>query len=72
MGGAIDVRSVPGVGSEFILTVPLQPAPTAHRRIGPVQHLLVVDDDSSSADYLCRAIRARGWSATAPPPANRP
>jgi CheY-like chemotaxis protein len=63
MNGDIDVRSTAGVGSEFILTVPLQagvePAP---ERLGAVQHLLVVDDDSTSADYLCRTIRARGWS----------
>jgi signal transduction histidine kinase/DNA-binding response OmpR family regulator/integral membrane sensor domain MASE1 len=64
MDGAIDVRSTPGIGSEFILTVPLQiGADASHERLGSVQHLLVVDDDSISADYLCRSIRARGWSA---------
>jgi CheY-like chemotaxis protein len=26
-------------------------------------HLLVVDDDRTSADYLCKTIRARGWSS---------
>jgi CheY-like chemotaxis protein len=62
MGGAIDVRSTPGVGSEFMLTVPLQAGADSAPVLGPVQHLLVVDDDSGSADYLCRSIRARGWS----------
>ncbi len=63
MGGAIDVRSTPGIGSEFMLTVPLQAGAEAPQdRIGTVQHLLVVDDDDISADYLCRSIRARGWS----------
>ncbi|MYM71956.1 response regulator [Duganella sp. FT134W] len=63
MSGDIDVRSTPGVGSEFILTVPLQAGvEPAQEPPGTVQHLLVVDDDSTSADYLCRSIRARGWS----------
>ncbi|WP_432377950.1 CHASE domain-containing protein [Duganella sp. P38] len=63
MDGAIDVRSTQGAGSEFILTVPLQTGvEAAHERMATVQHLLVVDDDSTSADYLCRTIRARGWS----------
>ncbi|MYM22059.1 response regulator [Duganella sp. FT135W] len=62
MNGAIDVRSTPGVGSEFILTVPLQAGTDAAPVIGTVQHLLVIDNDSTSADYLCRSIRARGWS----------
>ncbi|HEX5342448.1 MAG TPA: CHASE domain-containing protein [Duganella sp.] len=62
MGGAIDVRSTPGVGSEFALTVPLQAGADSAPVLGPVQHLLVVDDHGGSADYLCRSIRARGWS----------
>ncbi|NVM78273.1 signal transduction histidine kinase/DNA-binding response OmpR family regulator/integral membrane sensor domain MASE1 [Duganella sp. SG902] len=62
MGGAIDVRSTPGAGSEFILSVPLQPYTESAPAIGPVQHLLVIDDDQTSADYLCRSISARGWT----------
>jgi signal transduction histidine kinase/CheY-like chemotaxis protein/integral membrane sensor domain MASE1 len=63
MDGVIDVRSTPGVGSEFILTVPLQAgAEAAQESPGKVQHLLVIDDDTISADYLCRSIRARGWT----------
>ncbi|MYN18010.1 response regulator [Rugamonas sp. FT107W] len=64
MGGEIAVHSDAGVGSAFMLTVPLQRGadlPQAGTPL-PAQHLLVVDDDAVSADYLCRTIGARGWS----------
>ncbi|MBV6322047.1 CHASE domain-containing protein [Duganella violaceipulchra] len=65
MGGAIDVQSIAGAGSAFILTVPLQAAGEAAPGGAPLppQHLLMVDDDPVSADYLGRTIRARGWSS---------
>ncbi|USX17723.1 CHASE domain-containing protein [Oxalobacteraceae bacterium OTU3REALA1] len=64
MDGAIEVRSTPGVGSEFMLTVPMlrADAPAADDASGlPAQHLLVVDDDPISARYLYKTIRAQGW-----------
>jgi signal transduction histidine kinase/DNA-binding response OmpR family regulator/integral membrane sensor domain MASE1 len=65
MGGGIDVRSTPGEGSEFTLTVPLRLAADAApiSPASPAMRLLVVDDDSTSADYLRKTIRARGWSS---------
>ncbi|WP_332851857.1 CHASE domain-containing protein [Duganella sp. S19_KUP01_CR8] len=68
MGGAIEVQSIAGAGSAFILTVPLQAAGAAVDIAPagaplPAQHLLLVDDDAVSADYLGRTIRARGWSS---------
>ena len=64
MGGEIGVRSTPGEGSEFTLTVPLRHAADAPPlATSPSMHLLVVDDHRISADYLCKTIRARGWSS---------
>ncbi|MGV7207717.1 CHASE domain-containing protein [Oxalobacteraceae bacterium A2-2] len=64
MGGAIEVASTPGQGSEFILTVPLAAAPAAPAPDpAPPLRLLVADDDAVSADYLCRTIRWHGWQA---------
>ena len=65
MGGAIEVRSTQGVGSEFMLTVPM-PRAGADDDAGdtgglPAPHLLVVDDDPVSARYLYKTIRAQGW-----------
>ncbi|SEN79517.1 Signal transduction histidine kinase [Duganella sp. CF517] len=63
MGGAIEVRSTPGVGSEFVLTVPMPhaDAPAADAGGLPAPHLLVVEDDALSAAYLYKTIRAQGW-----------
>jgi signal transduction histidine kinase/CheY-like chemotaxis protein/integral membrane sensor domain MASE1 len=64
MGGAIEVRSTPGVGSEFMLTVPMPraDAPAAADAGGlPAPHLLVVDDNPISSRYLYKTIRAQGW-----------
>jgi signal transduction histidine kinase/DNA-binding response OmpR family regulator/integral membrane sensor domain MASE1 len=68
MGGDIGVRSTPGQGSEFTLTVPLQrtagsPGGAPARTTMAPMHLLVVDDDGTSADYLRKTIRTRGWSS---------
>jgi signal transduction histidine kinase/CheY-like chemotaxis protein len=66
MGGAIEVRSTPGIGSEFMLTVPMLRADAADHAADdaagmPALHLLVVDDDPLSARYLYKTIRAQGW-----------
>jgi signal transduction histidine kinase/DNA-binding response OmpR family regulator/integral membrane sensor domain MASE1 len=65
MGGDIDVHSTPGEGSEFTLTVPLRRAADAAPPAADSRNmrLLVVDDHHTSADYLRRTIRARGWSS---------
>jgi PAS domain S-box-containing protein len=79
MGGSIAVRSAPGIGSEFVATVPFQRGPEAHNGSGGGGvtgngngaaalgrlHLLVVDDNETSRDYLCRTIRSWNWQADA-------
>ena len=64
MGGAIEVASVPGRGSSFTLTVTLtatsEPSTPASAQ---APRLLVVDDDETSAGYLCKTVRARRWEA---------
>nr|WP_315393842.1 CHASE domain-containing protein [uncultured Duganella sp.] len=67
MDGDIAVRSTPGAGSQFVLTVPLLGVadtgadPAAGGVADPAPHLLVVDDDPLSAQYLYKTIRAQGW-----------
>ncbi len=65
MGGSIDVSSAVGRGSRFAVTVPLQLAPEVVApvpTIGPLR-LLVVDDNDTSRDYLCKTIHAWHWDA---------
>ncbi len=71
MGGEISVRSAAGVGSEFVATIPFLPGAEA---VNGVSHgngalaglrLLVVDDNQTSRDYVCRTIRSWKWSADA-------
>ncbi|MFM9435941.1 two-component system, sensor histidine kinase and response regulator [Janthinobacterium sp. CG_23.3] len=70
MGGAIEVRSALGAGSEFCVTLPLavraDPAQAAGPRLGGqpgARRLLVVDDNQTSREYLCKTIRAWQWQA---------
>jgi len=68
MGGNIEVRSELGRGSEFCVTLPMQLAGSgadANQSKGdPIKlHLLVVDDNHTSRDYLCKTISAWGWQA---------
>ena len=71
MGGAIDVSSAVGSGSEFTVALPLLVLPTqadgaarapAERALQGLR-LLVVDDNATSRDYLCKTIRSWQWKA---------
>ncbi|MES2069499.1 MAG: response regulator [Pseudomonadota bacterium] len=69
MGGTIQVHSELGKGSEFIVTVPFQLAAAtatddAAGKLAaakPGLRLLVVDDNATSRDYLCKTIYSWGW-----------
>ena len=71
MGGEISVRSAPGVGSEFVAAMPFQqgqePSNGAGQPGGALAglRLLVVDDNATSRDYLCKTIRSWKWTADA-------
>ena len=67
MGGSIEVRSAKGVGSEFVATLPFsagqegaQPLPT--NGLSDLR-LLVVDDNETSREYLCKTIASWKWRA---------
>lgn len=68
MGGTITVDSTVGIGSEFQVVLPLalQSAPAtgtntrSRNSLGDLR-ILVVDDNPTSRDYLCKAINSWAW-----------
>ena len=71
MGGTIAVASTLGSGSEFSISLPLLVLPAqaddaarlpAERALQGLR-LLVVDDNATSRDYLCKTIRSWQWQA---------
>ncbi|WP_317204145.1 CHASE domain-containing protein [Janthinobacterium sp.] len=66
MGGGIEVDSALGRGSEFRVTLPLRRAGAALPADAPAPlRLLVVDDNQTSREYLCKTIAAWRWRADA-------
>ncbi|MET3131702.1 PAS domain S-box-containing protein [Oxalobacteraceae bacterium GrIS 1.11] len=67
MGGAIEVKSTLGLGSQFCVSLPLTAldadADADAAAAGLALRLLVIDDHPTSRDFLCQTIRARGWQA---------
>jgi len=78
-GGAITVLSEPGLGSTFTFTVPAWAAGQA--AVGPAQRrplrhpnqglpgtvILVVDDDASVRQLICRHLEQEGWRTVQAP-----
>ncbi|MFO0626099.1 MAG: response regulator [Polyangiales bacterium] len=67
MGGALEVRSEPGVGSEFSLRLPaaravatLRAVPSAPIALRPGLRVLIVDDEASIRELLDVALALRG------------
>ncbi|MCC6075296.1 CHASE domain-containing protein [Pseudomonas sp. GCM10022188] len=68
MGGTISVDSTVGTGSEFRVVLPLtlqassatETNPRSRSSLGDLR-ILVVDDNPTSRDYLCKAITSWAW-----------
>ncbi|GGD36031.1 hybrid sensor histidine kinase/response regulator [Pseudoxanthomonas indica] len=73
MGGAIQVDSKPGLGTRFLVDLPLQtvaaPTPVATQGSGAVEplNLLLVEDDATVAEVIVALLRARGHQVTHAP-----
>jgi CheY-like chemotaxis protein len=70
MGGSLQLSSEFGVGTEFSICVPLSEADLhlenqrSATQLGDLR-VLVVDDNPTSCEYLCKAIMSWGWFASA-------
>lgn len=74
-GGAIDVKSKPGEGTEFIITFPLSEMPLteeraeAHPEAGELAgvhgKILLVEDDTMIRDFLGEQLQAAGFQVVA-------
>ncbi|MDG5501371.1 CHASE domain-containing protein [Marinobacter sp. BGYM27] len=67
MGGQIGVRSEPGKGSEFAVTLPLKVAAFTPLPEKPLpkpiieHHVILVDDNDTSRDYLKKTLQGWHW-----------
>lgn len=68
MGGTLTLESSVGVGSEFQVTIALrqnsaiEPMPQSRNAMGDLR-ILVVDDNETSREYLCKTIVGWNWQA---------
>ncbi|MRW89683.1 response regulator [Duganella sp. FT80W] len=64
LGGTIVVRSEPGKGSEFQFTLALQADVEESARVMPNKlHVLVVDDNHTSRQFISKTIQAWQWTS---------
>ncbi len=66
MGGTIEVKSSLGTGSEFQVMVPMIAVNDAATPVSSTKqkrlNLLVVDDNSTSNNYICKTVRSWNWN----------
>lgn len=76
MGGAIQLDSKPGLGTKFLVDLPLAtadaPAPVSAPPVNPTHaghalNLLLVEDDATVAEVIVALLRARGYAVTHAP-----
>jgi PAS domain S-box-containing protein len=67
MGGALQLKSAPGQGSDFSFTVPLQLMPAGALSSPDMQglHVLLADDDADAREAVAAVARGLSWSVHA-------
>lgn len=63
LGGNIKTESQQGIGSCFIVTLPLKQITTISRELNKELHILVIDDDKSQLEMTASLLKTKGITA---------
>lgn len=63
LGGNIKTESQQGIGSCFIVTLPLKQITTAPRELNKELHILIIDDDKSQLEMTASLLKTKGITA---------